>query len=284
MSIKLSPALKSLISAPHAFPAALPAPPRQALNELFDQIRRRAEPYGVNADTWLTLGTAGIMTVNSPDSLCALWDFASARRDNQEGKIRDALIMRETGLKCISFNGIPRTINNLGALHTHQTKEFTDHLPTTSYRTPDASNLAEISTRGRALWNNIYSPHHEKLLSKLGQSHPDLPVHILNSHYGPLLSDPSTPGASIVGRLLTSIVAMTCLRLQTGVGLQVTSHVYGLKKALTEGNTAEKEVAGAEWLTSDEGVTWVLESADEISRVVAEGQTSFGKTLQKAKL
>jgi len=57
--------------------------------------------------------------------------------------------MRETGLKCISFNGIPRvspvrkrlsqyahaqTINGLGALRAHLPSEVTDRLDTTAHR------------------------------------------------------------------------------------------------------------------------------------------------------
>ena len=70
---------------------------------------------------------------------------------------------------------------------------------------------------------------------------------------------------------------MTCLRAQQGVGPQVTSHVFGLKKANLEGGGADGEakVQGQDWLCSDEGVEWVLESTDEISEVVAAGQTSF---------
>ena len=65
---------------------------------------------------------------------------------------------------------------------------------------------------------------------------------------------------------------------------QVLSHVYGLKKAAGEqgGATAEEVreiewdgVQGAEWLTSDEGAQWVLESADAIQGVVTGGKGSY---------
>lgn len=109
-------------------------------------------------------------------------------------------------------------------------------------------------------------------MAKLGDSHPDLPVHIINSHYGPLLADPPTtppPGAFRLGRVLTSMIAVAALRAQTGVGPQVTSHVFGLKKALLPGGGGDGlSVAGQEWLTSDEGVKWVLESVDDMSKVV----------------
>jgi len=109
---------------------------------------------------------------------------------------------------------------------------------------PTTENLDELTTRGRSLWSSIYTPFDGKLLSKLAEYHPDLPVHILNSHYGPLFSDPAArvaqPGQ--VGRILTSILAISCLRAQTGVGPQVVSHVFGLRKAFEQ---AEKE--GKQW-------------------------------------
>jgi hypothetical protein len=80
---------------------------------------------------------------------------------------------------------------------------------------------------------------------------------------------------------------MSCLRAQRGVGPQVTSHVFGLKKALLPGapGTQEEEVQGQEWLCSDEGVKWALESVDEISDVIAGGETSFaGPPSRESKL
>jgi hypothetical protein len=146
-----------------------------------------------------------------------------------------------------------------------------------------------ILSRGRSLWDAIYEPHSVKLLNKLAASHPDLPVHILNSHYGALLSDPfntAPEGHFKIGRVLTSVVAMACLRAQQGVGPQLTSHVFGLKKSLLEGGGAEGEVElkGQDWLTSDEGVEWVLNSVDEVATVVAKGQTTFAGPMEKARL
>lgn len=70
-----------------------------------------------------------------------------------------------------------------------------------------------------------------------------------------------------MGRVLTSIVAVSCLRSQTGVGPQVTSHVFGLRKAYEDGSANAKgefAVEGGEWLASDEGNQWLLNSIDTI--------------------
>ncbi len=80
-------------------------------------------------------------------------------------------------------------------------------------------------------------------------------------------ADTFPPGHFKVGRILTSVVAMACLRAQQAWRPQLTSHVFGLKKALLDGGGADGEapLKGQEWLTSDEGVQWILESTDDIS-------------------
>lgn len=215
-------------------------------------------------------------------------------------------IIRETGLKCIGFSGIPRvrsslverealrqltraspqTINALGAFRASLDADVIAGLSTVSQRQPSAEDLPATLKRGKALWDAIYEPHSTKLLAKLAESHPDLPVHILTSHYGPLFSDPSswgTDGSAVpqghakIGRILTSVVAIACLRAQRGVGPQLTSHVFGLKKAALEGGGAEGEatIQGEEWLTSDDGVRWLIESVDELAKEVPGGRTTF---------
>lgn len=150
------------------------------------------------------------------------------------------------------------------------------------------SNVTSIvKHRAFGLWTSIYSSVSTRLLEKLGTSHPDLPVHILSSHYGALLADPPAVGAP-VGRVLTSVVAVACLRAQSGVSPQVLSHVYGLRRALDSRQGSEdashgqqEEVKGERWLISDEGCAWVLESVDKIVEALGH-QPSFGPV--KAKL
>jgi len=123
----------------------------------------------------------------------------------------------------------------------------------------------------------VYTPFDAKLETKLADSHPDLPVHILSSHYGPLLSDPE-PGRALgrVGRALTSVVAIACLRAQTGVGPQVLSHVFGLRKAVEQGvhglgeEFGEEGMEGIEKLAEDEGCEWLLRCVDEIAGAIGE--------------
>ncbi|GAA5823210.1 hypothetical protein JCM11251_007525 [Rhodosporidiobolus azoricus] len=279
-SMRLSPALKAVINAPHAQGGPVPAPAEGIVKSLFERLSGEKR---VGEETWLTLGTAALVTLNSPATLCALYSFAVGRAgqaENDQKAVECAAIMREAGLKTISFSGIPRAINNLGALRAHLDPSIAAQLPTAPTREPTPASLSTISTSAHSLWTSIYAPHDEKLLSKLALSHPDLPVHILNSHYGPLLADPpaSTPfppeGGAKVGRVLTSVVAVACLRAQGGVGPQVTSHIFGLRKAGEEKVEAgsEEDLEGREWLTSEEGATWVVEQVDRIVEAVTGGK------------
>lgn len=213
------------------------------------------------------------MTMNSPESLAALYEFASSTSQNN---VETAELMREVGLKCISFNGIPRTINCLNAFKASLPENVSTQLSRTPTRTPTPANISEISERGHALWDSIYRPFERKLYEKLADSHPDLPVHILNSNYGALLSDPARQTGASAGRVLTSIVAVSCLRAQTGVGPQVLSHVFGLRKALEDGSWATdvENEQGARWLASDEGNTWILNSVDSIVEAISQGSGS----------
>lgn len=212
------------------------------------------------------------MTMNSPESLAVLYQLASSTYN----KVETAELMREVGLKCISFNGIPRTINCLNSFRTSLPEAVGNQLSCTPTRAPTPANITEISERGRALWDSIYRPFENKLYNKLADSHPDLPVHIMHSNYGALLSDPARSTGASAGRVLTSIVAVSCLRAQTGVGPQVLSHVFGLRKALEDGSWASdvESEQGARWLASDEGNTWILNSVDAIVEAIGQGTGS----------
>ncbi|KKY19947.1 putative conserved mitochondrial protein [Phaeomoniella chlamydospora] len=286
---KLSQPLKELISAAHAKPGPVPAP--KNIRSIFDSISKDAASKKVGLPAWLTLSTATTMTMNSPESLLQLHDLVSSSGDKARS-IYAAELMREVGLKCISFNGIPRTINMLGAFHSGLPSSISSSLSTTPTRNITPSNLTTSQARGRSLWNSVYIPFQDKLLSKLGESHPDLPVHILESHYAGLLSDPvpvtQRPSGAKVGRILTSLTALACLRSQTGVGPQVTSHVFGLRKAFGDGSfeaEGEEQVEGAKWLATDEGSIWALQLVDSIVSGIGEGRgTSFAPGIEKAKL
>ncbi|KIX04857.1 uncharacterized protein Z518_05728 [Rhinocladiella mackenziei CBS 650.93] len=281
---KLSEPLKQLINAAHALPGTLKAPP--SIRSTYSRLASNAREKGVGVPAWLTMSTAATMTMNSPASLLELYQLTQTL-PSPLSATQAAELMREVGLKCISFNGIPRTINCLGAFREGLPKDVFDQIPPPASRKLDSSNVDEVMARGRRLWNSVYYPFEDKLYEKLAASHPNLPVHILAADYGMLLSDPFTTSPVKVGRVLTSIVAIACLRAQTGVGPQVTSHVFGLRKAYEDG-TAEKDVEGGEWLASDEGSQWILNAVDEIVQTLSGGRgTTFAPgmgTASKAKL
>lgn len=135
--------------------------------------------------------------------------------------------------------------------------------------TPES--LPGVHKAANELWDDIYQPHSRKLVSILGTSHPDLPVFIIEGEYGPLFSTPSSFSATSakqeepaweVGRLRTSLVAIAALRAQGGVGPQVTSHAWGLIKAAP---AVEEGEEGKKWLTTEEGVSWIVKTVDGVS-------------------
>jgi hypothetical protein len=218
--------------------------------------------------------------MNSPESLLALHKYAGA---GDQGP-RTAEFIREVGLKCISFNGIPRTINCLNEFRDKLPGTVQSQLSTTQTRLPTSDNIETIKERGQALWKSIYHPLDRKLVDRLSKSHPDLPAVIISSHYGSLLSDPTDRrGLASVGRVLTSLIGITCLRAQTGTGPQVLSHVYGLRKAFSDG-TFEQELKenldGAERLATDNGNEWILNSVDTIVETIG-GASNFASTRAK---
>ena len=276
---KLSDGLKVLINAAHARPNTVKAPAN--IGSIYQRIADTASENNVGVPSWLTMSTAATMTMNSPSSLLQL--HAVASQQPSTSPTAAAEIMREVGLKCISFNGIPRSINCLGAFKEGLPKDVQSQLSDKPTRQLSNANANEVVKRGRDLWNSIYKPFEDKLVDKLAQSHPNLPVHILSAHYGTLLSNPDPNVPANVGRVLTSLIAIACLRAQTGVGPQVTSHLFGLRKAFEDG-TAEDDVEGGKWLAGEEGNKWILESVDSIVEAIGEGHTTYAPGFIKAKL
>jgi hypothetical protein len=78
---------------------------------------------------------------------------------------------------------------------------------------------------------------------------------------------------------MTSVVAVACLRAQTGVGPQVLSHVFGLRKGVEQGahwgefggEGGEEEARAVERLAGDEGCEWLLRSVDAIAEAIGAG-------------
>lgn len=163
----------------------------------------------------------------------------------------------------------------LGAFRASLPAPLQRDLSTRASRSISPDNVVATQARGLSLWTSIYRPYEDKLLARLADSHPDLPVYILQS-YSTLFADPS-PGAVRVGRFLTSLVAIACLRAQTGVGPQVTSHIFGLRKAFEDGTWQDDMLmpeAGVAWLSGDEGCSWALNTVDSIVDCVSHGEGS----------
>ncbi|KAK3900660.1 hypothetical protein C8A05DRAFT_35684 [Staphylotrichum tortipilum] len=285
-SSKLAPSLKALINAPFARPGQAPAP--RHIRDIYARIAREARERQYGDRPWITLSAAATITLNSPASLLTLHSLIPTLAPSFT-PLAAAELLREIGLKCISFNGIPRTINTLNSFKAALASEpWVAQLSTTPTRNLTLDTLPGVAARGRELWKSIYTPLDEKLEAKLAEAHPDLPVYILAGHYGPLLADPEghgKGGLGTVGRTMTSVVAVACLRAQTGVGPQVLSHVFGLRKGVEQGaHVLEEgleggEEKGVERLAADEGCEWMLRSVDAIAGAIRDGEGE-----EKAKL
>ncbi|KAI7357621.1 hypothetical protein KC354_g9928 [Hortaea werneckii] len=290
---KLSEPLKAFINAAHARPNTTPAP--RHIGSVYEKVAQDASAKSVGMPAWLTASTAATMTMNSPRSMLELYGLATSptQAQGQNNGIWAAELMREVGLKCIGLNGVPRTINTLGEFYNGLPPEIQSELKKRQPRRHlSQSHIDATLHRGNALWESIYRPFSDKLTNKLAQSHPDLPVFIIEGEYGALFSDPAYPGGNHdpnrpnIGRVLMSILAVAVLRAQTGVGPQVVSHLFGLRKAYEDGTAeAEPGVQGGKWLASSEGSYWLLEQVDRIVEAIGEGKgSSFAPGMEKAKL
>ncbi|KAI0450066.1 hypothetical protein F5B21DRAFT_492437 [Xylaria acuta] len=279
---KLSDAVKALINAGHAKPGYTHAGAQ--VKPALERLASDAYQKKVGLPAWVTVSTAVSATMNCPEAMTQVFDLANAlNAQSRRTPAQNAELIREVGLKCISFNGIPRSINTLGAFYSSLPPEVASCLSRTPpTRELTAANVEPRKREGRALWDSVYLGFERQLLDKLALSHPDLPVHIINGHYANLLSNPREHARTRpdpVGRVLTSLVAIACLRAQTGVGPQVVSHVFGLRKAYEHGDAhaeGEHPVEGGEWLATDDGSLWLLESVDRLVHAIGGGEgTTF---------
>ncbi|PPQ72352.1 hypothetical protein CVT24_002068 [Panaeolus cyanescens] len=289
-SIKLTPALKHLLTLRN--PNVLPSPPLAQLNRVFTNTFRDARAK--KAETgWLVASTCTLLTANRPSAVGHLYRFATRstlEEDKQTGldlpsAVNKAALMRESALKSVIFIGVPRVILSLAALHEALDDDVKNALRSNSRRTLSADNAQSIVTRGRSLWDGIYVPHADKLHDKLGSYHPDFISFIIQA-YGSVLSplpgetrvysDASGPEDQDQGNLsraMGSVVGMSALRAEGGVGPQLISHTFGLLKArLVENQSPEDQ-----WLSTDEGTEWIIRIVDEILDGIADNASNQAK-------
>ncbi|GJE84662.1 hypothetical protein PsYK624_007380 [Phanerochaete sordida] len=269
----LPPTVKHLLTLRNPnLPAAPPISKLSAvLRSTFDDARTKKAETG-----WLTLTTCALLTANVPSSVGYLYKFVTradpedaASRRSLPDAVNKAALMRESALKSSIFVGVPRTILSLAGLREAMEDDVYAQLRKEPNRSPTPQNIEEITNRGRALWQTIYTPHDVKLYNKLGSYHPDF-IEFIITAYGSVLA-PMPGGPSEQGNLsraLGSVVGTACLRAEEHVGPQLISHVFGLLKARdVEGLSAEDY-----WLATDEGTEWVLRTTDAILDVVKPAQ------------
>lgn len=110
-----------------------PTPKLTTVTHHFQGLEADATKRGIGWGEWLSIATATLFTLNNPGSLQALHRYATGSgRSDMMQRTEMALLMRETGLKCIGFIGIPKVINNLAALRkaVEEDQELVKALPT----------------------------------------------------------------------------------------------------------------------------------------------------------
>ncbi|KAH9816385.1 hypothetical protein DFH28DRAFT_890941 [Melampsora americana] len=229
--------------------------------------------------------SAALVSLNCPDAFNPFWNTirTKIKSETPEHSLKERLketasLIRETNLKTISFIGIAKAINSLGSFYETLKSEDPEILSSLSVikKRREPSSVEGNLKQALQLWKSIYTPYDTKLIEKLSNFHPDLPIHILHSHYGPLLSDPLHSNGP-VGRIGTSLIAISTLRATSQLGPQLTSHVFGLKKSADEIKNGEVDGLGEvgegyRWITSDEGALWVIEAVDKLSKIVKLSQ------------
>ncbi|EFP87160.1 hypothetical protein PGT21_010227 [Puccinia graminis f. sp. tritici] len=277
---KISPALKQLLNT-NAHPPSLQSSAfHHQLKRLLADFHQTASEKKLTSDSWTIFSTAALVSLNRPSAFEPFWaSLKSTTSSNEKASVYNASLVRETALKSISFIGIAKSINALNTFRAVLEKSNSDLLPQLDQQKPrripdlNENSIEKISQRALGTWKSIYRPLDDKLISKLSAAHPDLPVHILHSHYGPLLSDPaSDPGP--IGRIGTSLIAVGTLRAAGNLGPQLLSHVYGLKKAGEElQQVGEPSLGqGTQWLTSDTGAEWIINSIDRLSQLISDSE------------
>ncbi|ORY81905.1 hypothetical protein BCR37DRAFT_23498 [Protomyces lactucae-debilis] len=227
----LSPELKSAIAKqsiqlPRGFNK------QQSQSETFASIhaaKRRLQCH--RAHDWPFILAACYTGFNFPQGIQCLWQ--SILQDPHIPASQHAHIgaaMREAVLKCIPFLGIPRVLLCLAPLQAAQGKVLQPDIEKILLPlrpTPKDTTSSQQMEAGSGLWDDIYAPKQlaTKLRGKIATFHPNLANLIIQGSYGAALSP-----TLLIGRELTSAIAVAGLRCEEDVMMQLTSHVMGLLK------------------------------------------------------
>ncbi|WFD31624.1 protein S-acyltransferase [Malassezia sp. CBS 17886] len=262
-----------------------PAPRAALLDDLFRRVSDSAAERRVAWAEWLSVCTATLFALDSPGSLRVVHRFAM-RADEGSGvrpleeRVDRACLMREVGLKCIGLIGTPKAINNLSTLRSvvDEDAELARAMPTDPRRDLSTPEWNQAKAAGNKVFDSIYLDKAEKLRQVLSKSHPDLAHYIVSHEYGALFAPPpmyTADGADAAPlpwegtRQRMSLISIAALQAQGGVAPQVTSHVYGLlRSGPSIEHVSDPAREGLDFLTTPDGATWVVETVNEICRVV----------------
>jgi hypothetical protein len=100
---KFSPTLEALLNVAHSCPEPVSAAPN--IHDIIERVEQEATARKLGRSVWLAVLTATMMTMASPASMIALFQYAAASEPLSE-RIAVAEFMREIGLRCLGINGV----------------------------------------------------------------------------------------------------------------------------------------------------------------------------------
>jgi hypothetical protein len=78
------------------------------IQDVFYNMEKEAAEKELELWSWLTIATATVMTLNSPQSIIILFQYVTASRSLDES-VAIAEFMREIGLRCMGINSVRTT-------------------------------------------------------------------------------------------------------------------------------------------------------------------------------
>jgi alkylhydroperoxidase/carboxymuconolactone decarboxylase family protein YurZ len=103
--------------------------------------------------------------------------------------------------------------------------------------------------RGKEFFSKVYAQHTNRVLTNLGRGHPDLPIYVIESLYGELLSD-----FSLLDERSTSLIEMVACIASNAIP-QAKGHIYGARNMGETINMIQQCVSLVAYLGKLEGVT-----------------------------
>jgi 4-carboxymuconolactone decarboxylase len=154
--------------------------------------------------------------------------------------------LKEMILQAVLYAGYPRAIDAFGRL---------DGCLPDADAPPVEPDAEGIEARGRALFQEIYGEHTDRVLAKLRRFHPDFERSILRDAYGRVLARPFLP---VLERELIAVAMLAALALPRPLH----AHVRGALRVGATRDQIHAAIDAAKGITTDEALARAHAVAD----------------------